>query len=63
MMTQRLKLFYGILGAVIGICIGAFFKSFNTMEAISQCSNLLAYSDIQIKCKLLNCLNPFSLRS
>ncbi|CRK90556.1 CLUMA_CG004259, isoform B [Clunio marinus] len=34
-MTQRLKLFYGLLGAVIGLCIGTFLKNFSTMETLT----------------------------
>jgi hypothetical protein len=58
MMTQRLKLFYGILGVVVGLCIGTFFKTFSTMETISQCE-LLSSASVQLKCKLLNSGHTF----
>lgn len=51
MMTQRLKLFYGLLGAVVGLCIGTFLKSFDTMEKISRNCDPI-YSSIQMRCKL-----------
>ncbi|KAG5681987.1 hypothetical protein PVAND_011386 [Polypedilum vanderplanki] len=50
-MTQHLKLFYGLLGAVIGLCIGTFLKSFNTMETITQC-DLLSAASVQLKSPL-----------
>jgi hypothetical protein len=56
MMTQRLKLFYGLIGAVIGLCIGTFLKSFNVMETLSRC-DMISLPSIQLKCKL-NELDP-----
>jgi hypothetical protein len=50
MMTQRLKLFYGLLGAVVGLCIGTFLKNFSTMEALSRCDTI-SLPSIQLKCK------------
>lgn len=50
MMTQRLKLFYGLLGAVVGLCIGTFLKSFNTMENLIRCDTI-SLSSVQWKCK------------
>lgn len=49
-MTKRLKLFYGFLGAIIGLCIGTFLKNFSTMEALSRC-DAISLPSIQMKCK------------
>lgn len=50
MMTQRLKLFYGLLGAVIGLCIGTFLKNFSTMETLSRCDTI-SLPSVQLKCE------------
>lgn len=50
-MTQRLKIFYGLLGAIVGLCIGTFMKNFSTMEMLSRCDIPISMSTIQLKCK------------
>lgn len=50
-MTQRMKLFYGLLGVVIGLSIGTFLRSFNTIETLGPC-DIISFSSIQMKCKL-----------
>lgn len=50
-MTQRMKLFYGLLGVVIGLSIGTFLKTFNTIETLSPCDTI-SFSSLQMKCKL-----------
>lgn len=50
-MTQRLKIFYGLLGAIIGLCVGTFMRNFSTMEVLSRCDNPISMPVVQMKCK------------
>lgn len=57
MMKQRLKLFYSIFGALVGLWIGS---NFRTMETLSRCDSF-SLPTIQEKCKFIDTAQSKSL--
>ncbi|XP_058443998.1 chondroitin sulfate synthase 1 isoform X2 [Malaya genurostris] len=39
-MSQRKKILYGLFGIIIGLCVGALFRNYRTLEIVSMCSSM-----------------------
>lgn len=39
-MSQRKKILYGLFGIIIGLCVGALFRNYRTLEIVSMCNSI-----------------------
>ncbi|XP_058814982.1 chondroitin sulfate synthase 1 isoform X1 [Topomyia yanbarensis] len=39
-MSQRKKILYGLFGIIIGLCVGALFRNYRTLEIVSMCNSM-----------------------
>uniref|UniRef100_A0A182J0V2 Hexosyltransferase n=1 Tax=Anopheles atroparvus TaxID=41427 RepID=A0A182J0V2_ANOAO len=39
-MSQRRKILYGLFGIIVGLCVGAFLRTYRTLEIVSMCNSI-----------------------
>ncbi|XP_058128004.1 chondroitin sulfate synthase 1 isoform X3 [Anopheles ziemanni] len=39
-MSQRKKILYGLFGIIVGLCVGAFLRTYRTLEMVSMCNTM-----------------------